>query len=55
MLVSAFCGLDEMQTAYAHAIRDDYRFYSYGDACLLYRNLKAAGDMAAQAKTGADL
>jgi S-adenosylmethionine:tRNA ribosyltransferase-isomerase len=37
MLVSAFCGLDEMQRAYAHAIGAGYRFYSYGDACLLFR------------------
>jgi len=36
MLVSAFSGLDVMQRAYAHAIADGYRFYSYGDACLLY-------------------
>jgi S-adenosylmethionine:tRNA ribosyltransferase-isomerase len=37
MLVSAFSGLDRMQAAYAHAIRTGYRFYSYGDACLLER------------------
>lgn len=37
MLVSAFCGLDVMQRAYAHAIEAGYRFYSYGDACLLFR------------------
>jgi S-adenosylmethionine:tRNA ribosyltransferase-isomerase len=37
MLVSAFCGLDVMKRAYAHAIAADYRFYSYGDACLLFR------------------
>jgi S-adenosylmethionine:tRNA ribosyltransferase-isomerase len=37
MLVSAFCGLDVMQRAYAHAIAGGYRFYSYGDACLLFR------------------
>jgi S-adenosylmethionine:tRNA ribosyltransferase-isomerase len=37
MLVSAFCGLDVMQAAYAHAIKEHYRFYSYGDACLLHR------------------
>jgi len=37
MLVSAFCGLDVMRTAYAHAIEAQYRFYSYGDACLLHR------------------
>ncbi len=35
MLVSALMGLDRMQTAYAHAIDKDYRFYSYGDASLL--------------------
>ncbi|HEY0220063.1 MAG TPA: tRNA preQ1(34) S-adenosylmethionine ribosyltransferase-isomerase QueA [Afipia sp.] len=37
MLVSAFCGLDTMRAAYAHAIATGYRFYSYGDACLLFR------------------
>ena len=37
MLVSAFCGLETMQAAYAEAIRERYRFYSYGDACLLLR------------------
>ncbi|MGJ0391745.1 MAG: tRNA preQ1(34) S-adenosylmethionine ribosyltransferase-isomerase QueA [Methylocystis sp.] len=37
MLVSAFCGLERMKTAYAHAIACGYRFYSYGDASLLYR------------------
>jgi S-adenosylmethionine:tRNA ribosyltransferase-isomerase len=37
MLVSAFSGLDTMQQAYAHAIASGYRFYSYGDACLLFR------------------
>jgi len=36
MLVSAFSGLDTMKRAYAHAIASGYRFYSYGDACLLY-------------------
>src|SRR5450755_2026660 len=36
MLVAAFCGLETMQRAYAHAIASGYRFYSYGDACLLY-------------------
>jgi S-adenosylmethionine:tRNA ribosyltransferase-isomerase len=38
MLVSAFCGLDTMKHAYAHAIKSGYRFYSYGDACLLFRD-----------------
>ena len=37
MLVSAFSGLDTMKHAYAHAVRAGYRFYSYGDACLLFR------------------
>ena len=37
MLVSAFAGLDCMKAAYAHAIETGYRFYSYGDASLLYR------------------
>ena len=35
MLVSAFSGLEAMKRAYAHAIAVGYRFYSYGDACLL--------------------
>lgn len=35
MLVCAFAGLERMKAAYAHAIAQDYRFYSYGDACLL--------------------
>lgn len=37
MLVSAFSGLDRMQAAYKHAIDSEYRFYSYGDGCLLDR------------------
>ncbi len=37
MLVAAFSGLDVMKRAYAHAIETGYRFYSYGDACLLFR------------------
>jgi S-adenosylmethionine:tRNA ribosyltransferase-isomerase len=35
MLVASFAKLDLMQRAYAHAVRKRYRFYSYGDACLL--------------------
>lgn len=35
MLVCALMGTEVMQAAYAHAIRQEYRFYSYGDACLL--------------------
>jgi S-adenosylmethionine:tRNA ribosyltransferase-isomerase len=37
MLVSAFAGLERMRRAYAHAIAQGYRFYSYGDACFLER------------------
>lgn len=37
MLVSAFSGLDRMKAAYAHAVEARYRFFSYGDACLLER------------------
>jgi S-adenosylmethionine:tRNA ribosyltransferase-isomerase len=37
MLVSAFSGLETMRAAYAHAIETGYRFYSYGDASLLWR------------------
>lgn len=42
MLVSAFAGLEVMQGAYAHAIGKGYRFYSYGDACLLFPQVEAA-------------
>lgn len=35
MLVCALMGTDIMQAAYGHAVRENYRFYSYGDACLL--------------------
>jgi S-adenosylmethionine:tRNA ribosyltransferase-isomerase len=38
MLVSAFAGFDTMTRAYAHAISSGYRFYSYGDSSLLFRN-----------------
>jgi S-adenosylmethionine:tRNA ribosyltransferase-isomerase len=37
MLVAAFSGLETMQRAYRLAIEAGYRFYSYGDACLLAR------------------
>jgi S-adenosylmethionine:tRNA ribosyltransferase-isomerase len=36
MLVAAFSGLETMKRAYAHALQSGYRFYSYGDACLLH-------------------
>ncbi|MDR0803710.1 MAG: tRNA preQ1(34) S-adenosylmethionine ribosyltransferase-isomerase QueA [Rickettsiales bacterium] len=38
MLVSAFAGAPQMRAAYAHAIEQKYRFFSYGDCCLLFRN-----------------
>ncbi len=38
MLVSAMMGLDVMKSAYAHAVKERYRFFSYGDACLLLPN-----------------
>lgn len=45
MLVSAFAGYDNMRAAYAHAIAERYRFFSYGDAMLLER---------AESQTGQD-
>ncbi len=36
MLVSAFCGKERILAAYAHAVRERYRFFSYGDAMLLW-------------------
>jgi len=35
MLVAALAGLDRIKTAYAHAVAEGYRFFSYGDACLI--------------------
>ena len=43
MLVSAFAGLDTMKSAYAHAIANGYRFYSYGDSSLLFRQAQDRG------------
>ena len=42
MLTCAFAGTERMKAAYAHAVRTGYRFYSYGDACLLERDPDAA-------------
>jgi S-adenosylmethionine:tRNA ribosyltransferase-isomerase len=42
MLVSAFSGLETMQHAYKHAIETGYRFYSYGDASLLFPTAESA-------------
>jgi S-adenosylmethionine:tRNA ribosyltransferase-isomerase len=47
MLVSAFSGIDTMRKAYAHAIAAGYRFYSYGDACLLLGPQPPNGGVAA--------
>ncbi len=38
MLVSALAGLDRIKAAYAHAVAERYRFFSYGDACLIERS-----------------
>ena len=38
MLVSAFAGMRQIALAYRHAIAENYRFFSYGDACFMTRN-----------------
>jgi S-adenosylmethionine:tRNA ribosyltransferase-isomerase len=43
MLACAFSGTETMKRAYAHAIAEGYRFYSYGDASLLFRDRSADG------------
>ena len=42
MLVSAFGGYDRMMGAYQEAVREQYRFFSYGDACLIIKDPEAA-------------
>ena len=37
MLVAALAGLERIKAAYAHAVANRYRFFSYGDACLIER------------------
>jgi S-adenosylmethionine:tRNA ribosyltransferase-isomerase len=44
MLVCGFAGVDTMRAAYRHAIDDNYRFYSYGDASLLFRQPQEEDD-----------
>jgi S-adenosylmethionine:tRNA ribosyltransferase-isomerase len=41
MLVSAFAGTDSIRAAYAHAIAERYRFFSYGDAMFLEKSAPA--------------
>lgn len=43
MLVAAFSGYDEIMRAYEYAVRQQYRFFSYGDAMFLTRNSQIAG------------
>src|SRR5204862_8168643 len=40
MLVAALAGLERIKSAYAHAVAERYRFFSYGDACLIERDRK---------------
>ena len=47
MLVSALMGLDVMKAAYAHAVQEHYRFYSYGDASLLLPGASGFGKIEA--------
>ena len=39
MLVSAFAGFNEIKDAYQYAIKNQYRFFSYGDACLMEKKV----------------
>jgi len=50
MLVSAFAGVETIQRAYAHAVANRYRFFSYGDAMLLSRNKESGSDAAVETR-----
>ena len=52
MLVCAFAGFEEIQRAYRHAVAERYRFFSYGDAMLLYRNATPSMPPSAAARGG---
>ncbi len=52
MLVAAFSGLEVMKAAYAHALGAGYRFYSYGDACLLFPSADALAAQIPLSSTG---
>jgi S-adenosylmethionine:tRNA ribosyltransferase-isomerase len=55
MLVCAFAGTERMRTAYAYAIEQRYRFYSYGDACLLERDAENPSPHRSSARGGGGL
>ena len=48
MMVAAFVGYDRMREIYANAIDQKYRFYSYGDACLLFKNHPSSAPVGTQ-------
>ena len=50
MLVSAFAGHERIRALYAHAIAERYRFFSYGDAMLLARDVESPADERVQAR-----
>ncbi len=57
MLVAALAGLDRIKAAYAHAVAERYRFFSYGDACLIEAPLlgsRASGPQCGRDARGPD-